>query len=388
MAFNKNGVFQNIDRLVPQQCRLFVHLHNSELQHFGMIVVGVFIGWLIVAWWRGQRDALKAQGWGGPDGTVWAFRWRSDLFLYSFSRHLTAQELMRYATFFEHKFGLIPHSIRERTWPRYFFLKSFMRIYQEHFPKFVSFASLAKYMSSESLCLGIDGFGAPLIARSSAIGMITIGGKSGLGKSTLAHMISMQYDSRLVRVVGGKRGSYPKAKWVGVKSDLDSAKALQDFLKEIVDEIEYRYQVCADHGVDSVSRLPSAIKKTFPRILTVFEEADSFLRLSSYTKETRSIGENIIAMSRFIIKQNRGANSLVLLLSQTLQKFELDINAREGGIVISAETDTIELSFSLFNSDVAFSKSLRNGKFVIWDENGIRRFLAITPNHLLPGNET
>ncbi len=93
-------------------------------------------------------------------------------------------------------------------------------------------------------------------------------------------------------------------------------------------------------------------------------------------------------MSRFIIKQNRGANSLVLLLSQTLQKSELDINAREGGIVISAETDTIELSFSLFNSDVAFSKSLRNGKFVIWDEYGIRRFLAITPNHLLPRKET
>lgn len=388
MVGHKTKALVRAEMLIPKQYRPFAHFYRSELQHGGLVLLLVLVGWIIIARWRGQGDALKAQGWGGPDGTVWAYRWGTDLFLYSFSRHLTAQELMKHAIFFEHKFELIPHAVRERTWPRYLFLKSFMRIYQEHFPKSVSFESLVKYMSDKTLCLGVDGFGSPVISRSSEIGMITIGGKSGLGKSTLAQMISMQYDSRNVRVIGGKRGSYPQAKWVGVKTDFDSVQSLHDFLKEIVDEIERRYEVCSEHSVDSVRRLPQAVRKTFPRILTIFEEADSFLRLSNYSKETRSIGEKIIAMARFIIKQNRGANSLVLLLSQTLQKSELDINAREGGIVISAETDTIDLSFSLFGSDVAFSKSLRGGKFVIWDENGIKRFLAITPNHLLPGNKT
>lgn len=194
---------------------------------------------------------------------------------------------------------------------------------------------------------------------------ISITGEMGLGKTALSNLILFSLDKNVEAeyVFTKTKADFfnsNKTKFI-YKDDEESVLNTLRELKEKAINIQ--------KGLER-ENLQNIYQRNGKINLLVLDEAHSFLKMESgLSKERKEIRSEIINLVNWFLYQARSVGFLVVLISPSAEKENLDINLRDVSVFISTKISSETVSKNIFNSSIATIIPPKQGLFVVKNGN-------------------
>jgi hypothetical protein len=111
-------------------------------------------------------------------------------------------------------------------------------------------------------------------------------------------------------------------------------------------------------------------------VMLVFDEAHSYLRSGSGTKEDKEQRAEIISIVNWFLRQARSVGYICVFIMPNAEKDQIDINIRDCAYFFSTKLSSEQVSTNIFRSPTAFLIPPKRGLFVGTNGDQVRVFQA------------
>ncbi len=194
---------------------------------------------------------------------------------------------------------------------------------------------------------------------------ISITGEMGLGKTALANLILFSLDKNI-------ENEYIFTK---TKADFFNSNKTNFIYKDDEDSILNTLRDLKERAIKIQKDLESEnyqniYQKNGKINVLLFDEAHSFLKMESgLAKERKEVRNEIINLVSWFLYQARSVGFIVILITPSAEKENLDLNLRDVSVFISTKISSETVSKNIFNSSIATIIPPKQGLFVLKNGN-------------------
>lgn len=194
---------------------------------------------------------------------------------------------------------------------------------------------------------------------------ISITGEMGLGKTALANLILFSLDKNV-------EAEYIFTK---TKADFFNSNKTKFIYKDDEESILNTLKELKEKAIKTQKDLESQnLQNIYQRNgkinIIVLDEAHSFLKMESgLSKDKREVRNEIINLVNWFLYQARSVGYIVVLITPSAEKENLDINLRDVSVFISTKISSDVVSKNIFNSSIATIIPSKQGIFVLKNNN-------------------
>lgn len=194
---------------------------------------------------------------------------------------------------------------------------------------------------------------------------ISITGEMGLGKTAVANLILFSLDKNV-------EAEYVFTK---TKADFFNSNKTKFIYKDDEERILNTLRELKEKAIKTQKglereNLQNIYQRNGKINLLVLDEAHSFLKMESgLSKERKEIRSEIINLVNWFLYQARSVGFVVILITPSAEKENLDINLRDVSVFISTKISSETVSKNIFNSSIATIIPPKQGLFVVKNGN-------------------
>lgn len=190
---------------------------------------------------------------------------------------------------------------------------------------------------------------------------ISITGEMGLGKTALANLLLFSLD----------KNTETEYIFTKTKADFFNSHKTKFIYKDDEEGILNTLRELKERAIKAQKDLESEnlqniYQKNGKINFLILDEAHSFLKMESgLSKERKEVRNEIINLVNWFLYQARSVGYIVVLITPSAEKENLDINLRDVSVFISTKISSETVSKNIFNSSIATIIPPKQGLFVL-----------------------